>query len=422
MSGDVTDGVGVVTSGQFAISLSQAKQSFEQGDIGDALSTCRKTLDEWPDIRRLRAMLLAGLKKASPEQKGELLDLLMRTNMRDAEQDADLADALFKARRFDDALPLLRNVVRILGGERFSAWNYVCCLEILGHHDELIDSADVLDEMAAHQNGRISLYNQLANARLTKSHDEQVILRDACVLEASSLWLRPEDIVARIAEAIQEGTPFSLINFSYLEARIVCATSLHASRVLRPAEMIEMADSVWPRMCSTSFEDCSALTLSRLGKGYRAAAREAAVLCVPPSHVLQLDHQHIGFFAEQDRELRAGLTASCAPMDVMGEIARSDPGLCRLLAGLPFAGIITDIPDLAERIATRCKLVAATEIMVAHHALDTMLTQIDQVWVPYPGAVFLVALTGLGPYACGQIAARGGIAIDVGSCAGTWDA
>ncbi|MFT8720324.1 hypothetical protein [Acetobacter sp.] len=422
MSGDVTDGVNVVTSGRFEDSLSQAKQSFEQGEIGAALSACRKTLDEWPDIRRLRAILLDGLKEASLEQKGELLDLLMRTNMRNAEQDADLADALFKARRFEEALPLLRNVVRVLGGERFSAWNYVCCLEILGHHDELIDSADVLDEMAAHQNGRISLYNQLANARLAKSHDEQVILREARVLEASSLWLRPEEIVARLTKAIKEGTSFSLVNFGYLEARVVCATSLHASCILRPTEMIEMADSVWPRICSASFEDCSALTLSRLGKGYRAAAREASVLCVPPSHVLQLDHQHIGFFAEQNHELRAGLSESCAPMDVMGEIASGDPGLCGLLTGLPFAGIVTDIPGLAERIATRCKLVAVTEIMVEHHALDTMLTQIDQLWVPYPGAVFLVVLTGLAPYACGQIAAKGGVAIDVGSCAGTWDA
>ncbi|BCK77083.1 hypothetical protein AA0242T_0208 [Acetobacter aceti NRIC 0242] len=422
MSGDGTDRLTAASERDFVSALTQAEDDLDKGDIGAVIADCARAFDKWPDIRFLRQTLLKACETANAQERKAICDLLLRTEMRDAAQDADIAAALFNEGRFEEALPLLRDVVHGLKGERFSAWNYIRSLEATGRYDELIDSADFLDELAAAQGGRISLYSQLANARLAKTFQRKILLQDLENAGKSELWLSPDRVGIMIREAVQVGEPFSLVSMGYDEAKIVCATSLHASLLLRPVEMTEMAEAVWQRVSDTAFSDCAPSTQARLGRGYRQGAREAVILCLPSSDILQNDREHFGFFAEQDREVRVGRYKPCAGLDVMPALAAADPGLCSLLGDLPFAGIVTTHEGLASRIAETCRLGTANEVFLQRNGLDEMLTQIDEVWVPYPGAVFLVAAGALGPYACGQIVAKGGIALDVESCVGTWAA
>ncbi|NHN90139.1 hypothetical protein [Acetobacter conturbans] len=421
MSDDGADGVYLMPRDGFSESLACAEQSFVTDTLADAVSACSEAFEKWPDIRHLRAVLLKGLAGAPTGDRRRICDLLLRTEMRDDAQDADIATALFNERRFEDALPLLRNVVRRLNGERFSAWNYICSLEQTGRYDELIDSTDLLDDLAAPQNGRISLYSQMANAKLAKAFSREDVVRDMRSLETSPLWLAPHDIAERVKAVIREGSPFAVTTFGYAEARMICATSLHASLLLRPAEIVEMADTVWRQISGKPFEECAAATLARLGKACRDVGREPGVLCLPGSGVLTHDNQHFGFFAEQDREVRTGRYAPFSGLDAMAQLAGADPGLKTLLGGLPFAGVVTDISGLAARIAGQCDFAAVTEVLLEQGALEATLKQFDEIWVPYPGAVFLVAATALGPYACARITAAGGIALDVGTCVPTWD-
>ena len=422
MSGDGTEQLTAASERGFVSALTQAEDDLDKGDIGAVIAECARAFDKWPDIRFLRQTLLKACEAANAQERKTICDLLLRTEMRDAAQDADIAAALFNEGRFEEALPLLRDVVHGLKGERFSAWNYIRSLEATGRYDELIDSADFLDELAAAQGGRISLYSQLANARLAKTFQRKILLQDLENAGKSGFWLSPDRVGSMIRDAVQAGEPFSLVSMGYDEAKIVCATSLHASLLLRPVEMTEMAEAVWQRVSDTAFSDCAPSTQARLGRGYRQGAREAAILCLPSSDILQNDREHFGFFAEQDREVRVGRYKPCAGLDVMPALAAADPGLCSLLGDLPFAGIVTTHEGLASQIAETCRLGTANEVFLQRNGLDQMLTQIDEVWVPYPGAVFLVAAGALGPYACGQIVAKGGIALDVESCVGTWAA
>lgn len=422
MSGDGTEQLTAASERGFVSALTQAEDDLDKGDIGAVIAECARAFDKWPDIRFLRQTLLKACEAANAQERKTICDLLLRTEMRDAAQDADIAAALFNEGRFEEALPLLRDVVHGLKGERFSAWNYIRSLEATGRYDELIDSADFLDELAAAQGGRISLYSQLANARLAKTFQRKILLQDLENAGKSEFWLSADRVGTMIRDAVQAGEPFSLVSMGYDKAKIVCATSLHASLLLRPVEMTEMAEAVWQRVSDTAFSDCASSTQARLGRGYRQGAREAAILCLPSSDILQNDREHFGFFAEQDREVRVGRYKACAGLDVMPALAAADPGLCSLLGDLPFAGIVTTYEGLASRVAETCRLGTANEVFLQRNGLDEMLTQVDEVWVPYPGAVFLVAAGALGPYACGQIVAKGGIALDVESCVGTWAA
>ncbi|MCH4092288.1 hypothetical protein [Acetobacter sp.] len=420
MSGDATERLTVAAERSFVSALTQAEHDLEKADVGAVIADCRRAFDTWPDIRFLRQILLKTFETASAGERKAVCDLLLRTEMRDEAQDADIAAALFNEGRFEEALPLLRNVVRGLRGERFSGWNYIRSLEATGRYDELIDSADFLDELAASQGGRISLYSQLANARLTKTFQRKALLQDLEEAENSELWLSVERAGGMIRHALQAGEPFGLVRMAYDEAKVICATSLHASLLLRPAEIVEMANSVWQRLSETPFSECASSTLARLGRGYRQATRDAGILCLPSSGILRNDREHFGFFAEQDREIRIGRYKPCAGIDVMPALADIDPGLRSLLGGLPFAGVVSTHEGLAARIAEACQFGTVNDVWLRRTTLDEMLNQIDEIWVPYPAAVFLVVAGALGPYACGQIVAKGGIALDVDSCVQTW--
>lgn len=422
MSGDGTEHLTGASEKSFTSALTRAEHGLEKGDMGAVIADCSRAFEKWPDVRFLRQILLKASETANAQERKTICDLLLRTEMRDEAQDADIAAALVNDGRFEEALPLLRNVVHGLSGERFSAWNYIRSLEATGRYDELIDSADFLDELAAPQRGRISLYSQLANARLAKASQRRILLQDLEEAKKSELWLSPQRVAAMIQSALQAGDPFSLVSMGYDEAKVVCATSLHASLLLRAVEITEMADAVWQRMSDTAFIDCAASTQARLGRVYREAARDSAILCLPSSVILQDDREHFGFFAEQDREVRTGRYAPCAGLDTMSALAEADPGLRSLLGGLPFAGVVTTQAGLAAKIAEICNFGTVNDVFLHRGSLDDMLNQIDEIWVPYPGAVFLTAAGALGPYACGQIVAKGGIVLDVESCVRTWTA
>ncbi|WP_217412134.1 hypothetical protein [Acetobacter estunensis] len=400
--------------------LDQIRQAIAADRETEALAACEKALALWPDIRQLRGLLLDLAQRFENADKLQVCDLLRRTDFLNDAQDADIASVFFNAGLYEDALPRLRRVTRPLQGEHFSAWNYIRSLEETGRFDEIVASGDFLDALASKAGGRISLYSQLANARLARVTDRAALVRQATELESSALWLNGEGVAGQIRSAIEEARPFSLLSCAHERARLVCATSLHANLLLRPREIMEMTDPPWQAHFGVPFATLPALELARLGTAYRETARLADIVCLPGAETLARDNPAFGFFAEQERELSNYRNRFSAVSGVMQEVAASDPGLKRLLGHLPFVGMVTDQPGLTARMAAVCDVGAVTEILLADLSPVDAIRQIEEIWVPYPGSVFLVAAGLLTPLAIGRIRELGGIALDVENCVGTW--
>lgn len=378
------------------------------------------------ETKVLRGHVLERMQTPDTRADEALLTSLKQLSLSDDTQDAGLADILCHQGHYEDALQLLRPVVARLGTEHFACWNYIRSLEETGRFDELISSAPLLDSLAEKSGGRISLYRQLSNARLAKIADRPAVTEALAALQNSALWIRPEDLYDRVRQAMATGEAFSLIASSYHEVTLPVVTSLLANILLRPAEVQETADAVWQKEFGETFADSGPQQIARAGQLLRQAVTEASVLCLPEATVLQNDNPHFGFFALQDKEYRTGRYGAFAGMNSLNDYAASDPGLKKLLADLPFLGVVSTQPGLAARIGAVCDIPAVSEHLTLNAetgqplSLATTMSFAEELWVPFPGAVFLVAGGMAAPLICGEIRRKGGIALHVTSCLHTW--
>lgn len=93
MSGDGTEHLTGASEKSFTSALTRAEHGLEKGDMGAVIADCSRAFEKWPDVRFLRQILLKASETANAQERKTICDLLLRTEMRDEAQDADIAAA-----------------------------------------------------------------------------------------------------------------------------------------------------------------------------------------------------------------------------------------------------------------------------------------------------------------------------------------
>ncbi len=416
--------------------LLQARLLAARGEATDALVACRRAIALWPDILPACRLLLelAG----AADDAGEPIELAERLLLAAEPDDASLhyriAVRLCAAGRPAAALPHLRIAAPILGHRDSALWNYTTSLALTGGYHELLGIEAMLVGFAREVPPPFGPFVHLACAKLALQFDRDAVLRTLGQRQASAAWLDAPHLLDRLAAAVAQRQPFSLVVLSEAHARLVTYGSLRAHLILGEAEMSAVVNSVWLGAFGSRIETDGAACASSMGRAMLGAVAEADVIAVPDMAHLATAHEHFGFLAEMLR-IAARDTVLHAGLSVLGELHELIPFLRPLLADQPFLGVVGPYPDLAERLA-RFSQIDRTATYPVPAALDrqdiapslrgrghypALFEQtLATLAVPFPGALFLVAAGTLGLAYCGRIRQLGGIAIDVDSLVGRW--
>ena len=354
----------------------------------------------------------------------------------DAALNSELGAALCRAGDFAAAVPFLRRAVPALGHANDTLWNYTSALAITAAYSELLGSQDLLDRLAAEGPSPYPPYAHLAVARLAQAVDREAVTAEASALRVSPRWLDPDVVSQRLSDAIATATPFSLVRLDIALSRFVCFVSRHANRLLRPPELSAMLDSVWQGWFGAQAEDLGVVVLASLERAFNEALRDADVTGLPEPERLQDEPYHFGFLAEMQRVCAGNVDTAFTAVHVLDILHERVPYLRPLLSGLPFLGAVGPYPALFGKLGRFCGVSEVRTIPVPRDAAmpapadgmnaagflpEAHLCVLEQISVPFPGAVFLVSAPGpLGVIYCGRIKAQGGIAIDIGPLAHHW--
>ena len=416
--------------------LRQAQLLAGRGDAGPALEACRRALALWPDVTPVYRLQLELARGRDPVLALRALRGLALATPDDPELNSELGAALCRAGDFAAAVPFLRAAVAVLGHRNDTLWNYTSALAITAGYGELLGSQPLLDRLAADGPSPYPPYAHLAVARLAQSVDRDALVADASALRVSPRWLDPDAASRRLAEAIAAGEPFSLVRLDIALSRFVCFLSPHANRVLRPQEMSAVLDSVWQGWFGAQAEDLGVVVLARLEHAFNDALRSTDMTALPEPERLCCEHYHFGFLAEMQRVCTGNGSTAFTAVHVLDILHERVPYLRPLLTGLPFLGVVGPYPALSQKLGRFCGIAETRTVLVprdasmpvphdgmeaAEYLPEQHLRVLDQLSVPFNGAVFLVSAPGpLGVIYCGRIKAQGGIAIDIGPLAHRW--
>ena len=416
--------------------LHQAQLLAARGDAEAALEACRRALAVWPDVTPVYRLQLELARERDPELALRALRSLVQAGPDDPNLNSELGAALCRAGDFAAAVPFLRVAVPSLGHANDTLWNYTSALAITARYGELCGSQDLLDRLAADGPSPYPPYAHLAVARLALSVDREAVLADASALRVSPRWLDPDAVSQRMAQAIAAGEPFSLVRLDIALARFVCFVSRHANRVLRPPELSAVLDSVWQGWFGAKAEDLGVVVLAGLERAFNNGLRSADLTGLPEPERLRDEPYHFGFLAEMQRVCTGQAGTAYTVNHVLDVLHERVPYLRPLLSGLPFLGVVGAYPELFGKLGRFCGIAETRTILVPRDAsmpapADGMGAAgflpeghgrvLEQLSVPFPGAVFLVSAPGpLGVIYCGRIKAQGGIAIDIGPLAHRW--
>lgn len=414
--------------------LLQAQVLERQERFDEALEASHRAVSLWPDVSPAHRLQLRLAQRAGDSSLAvQALRHLLLAQPGDPMLNSEMGARLSDTGAFDQAVPFLRVAAPVLLHENCSIWNYTTALGITGRHGELIDAQPLLDRMAAEDPGTpYPPFTHLAAAKLAVALDAPATLRAIEALQASADWIEPDALYARLADIIARQQPFALIRLDHALSRFVCATSLRAHLVLRPAELSAVANSVWPDWFGEPFEATGVAAVARIGRAFEVAIAAADVIGLPEAVVLRHDHTNFGFLAEMQRLALAGTGRVFTPTGYAASLHASMPFLRPLLQGLPFLACVGAFPELARRLGHFCGVAETRAVDVPVPAgpeagseagtfpgrLEAALAELD---VPFRGALFLVGVPGpYGPVFCARIKALGGIAIDIGAVAAAW--
>ncbi len=416
--------------------LCQAQLLAGQGEAEAALEACRRALALWPDVTPVYQLQLELARTRDPELALRALRSLVAARPDDPDLNSELGAALCRVGDFAAAVPFLRVAVPRLGHANDTLWNYTSALAITASYGELAGSQDLLDRLAADGPSPYPPYAHLAVAKLAQAVDREAVLADASALRVSPRWLDPDAVSQRMAQAIAEGQPFSLVRLDIALSRFVCFISRHANRVLRSPELSAMLDSVWQGWFGEGAEGLGVVVLAGLERAFNDGLRSADVIGLPEPERLRDEAYHFGFLAEMQRACTGQAGTAFTVNHVLDMLNERVPYLRPLLSGLPFLGVVGAYPELFGKLGRFCGVAETRTIVVPRDASMPVLADgmeapgflpeghgrvLDQLSVPFPGAVFLVSAPGpLGVIYCGRIKAQGGIAIDVGPLAHRW--
>ncbi len=416
--------------------LNRALELERDGHPAASLEACRRAIALWPDIAPAYGLQLRLVQQQDdPHAHIGALRALLTTWPDDPMLNSRLGAALSREGQFAAALPFLRKAAPILQHENDTLWNYTTALAASGGYHELLAAEPLLDRLAEGYAGVYPPFAHLAAAKLSLACDREAAVAAVAKQESSSAWLRTETVLGRIGKAIATREPFTLLRLDYALARYCCSISPSAHRMLRPQELSAVLDSVWESWFGAPAENLGVLFLSRLELLFIDAIRSADVIGLPGAEQLRGEHYHFGFLAEMWKSLSSQNRQAFADHQIASLMHESVPFLRPLLSGLPFLGIIGPHPTLATRLGHFCGVGEMRAIMVPNEASRSLSDGppmagflperhqkvLDEIAVPFPGAVFLVSAPGpLGIAYCGRIKALGGIGVDIGALADGW--
>ena len=416
----------------------QARLFAGRGQAVEAQEACRRAIELWPDILPVYRLLsdLAGRDGGDVEG---WLGIAQRTLLAQQPDDALLANRigsrLCAAGCFAEALPYLRQSAPVLGHQDSALWNYSTSLALTGGYHELLSIEPLLITLARDVPPPFGPFAHLAAAKLALQFDRAAVRRAIAAVQASSRWMDATQLAERLAEAIAQRQPFSVILLSEAHARLVAYASLRVHLMLDEAEMSAVVNSVWMDAFGDPIETHGAASGGALGWRLLAAIAEADVVAMPDETHLAGAHEHFGFLAEMQRIVLQREDGLCAGLAVIGEMHDAIPFLRPLLADQLFLGFVGSHPDLAERLGRFGQIGETVTYLVPaalngsgialplrgrDHFPDKFEQTLAALTVPFRGAIFLVAAGLLGSLYCARIKQLGGIAVDIDSIVTRW--
>jgi len=364
-----------------------------------------------------------------------LLQRLVRVQPDDPRINYRLGRHLYDLGQHQAAIPYLRIAGPVLREQDDAFWLYTTALALTGGYEELMQLEPVMDEMAVAVPAPYGPYRHLALARLSLSFVRVKVLDRIASVEASSAWLDASVLAARIKSAIAASRPFSFIPLADGEARFLSYLSARVHKILRPAELSAMINSIWPVWFGRNIDQFDRQAVLTLGQKILQAVDSADVTGIAGSGMVAADHYHFGFLAEMQGMILKPDGRHYTSALVHESLHGIAPFLKPLLQDLPFIGFVGCHADLAARLAQHCNITRAVCYLVPGESgrmepplspaeaacfpefHDRILATLE---VPFQGAVFLVSAGLPGKVYAARIKELGGIAIDIGRMADRW--
>jgi hypothetical protein len=288
------------------------------------------------------------------------------------------------------------------------------------------DDATALDVRAAVIHDKLS------------AHFDTEPVRRATIRERGPRWVDFEGLHRLLRERVHAGEPFSFVRAGDGEARFLIGMHEACRHGISAAEARTLLGIIWRNWFGQDVGEVDPARLAALAAQFGDAFRSADLIGLTTAHVLSHDPSQFGYRAVLEEWLEAIHPASGAlitdaanPLFLHGE----DPFFRSILAGVPFIGLISPHPHLADRLRaeTGCGNIVSYLIpgetrlgrpleasnRGAHFpgVFDEMMAGIE---VPFRGACFLVAGGLLGKVYCHRIRQLGGVALDIGALADAW--
>jgi tetratricopeptide (TPR) repeat protein len=278
-----------------------------------------------------------------------------------------------------------------------------------------------------------------AQARLASSFDRNAVLANAAALEGSPKWQHTGDVVEIIKSAIAARRPFSLVRFGDGEGRFLGSLDAALRRILTIDEAAIIADSIWNNWFGERFENADMVDVLGLQSAVVHSIESADIIGIATEDRLAKDGSHFGYLAYLQNVVtgvsrrNSGQWATDAAISY--QLHEQTPFYREVLVDVNCLCVISPHPRLAQRLGSYFRIRGVTSYVIpgemrlppnarghgpVKHFPDRYYGVLNELAVPSPGTVFLVAAGLLGKVYCSRIKELGGIAIDIGAVADGW--
>ncbi len=277
------------------------------------------------------------------------------------------------------------------------------------------------------------------HARLALHYDEATLIAQAQQREASPRFLSHTAVRDRLAGAIAARQPFAVVRLGDGEGRFLAFLDPALNALMSAEERRCVGQSIWSNWFAADLSNTWNAQLINLGESLARSLTESDVIGLPLAGRLKIDHFHRGYLGYLDSYVGKLLTdhQSIATADAFINIAlhQLSPFCADLLTGQDFVGVVSPHPGLAARLASHLAIPTHQDWLIpgetrlpdrpglargVGHFPERYITLMDELKLPYRGAVVLVAAGLLGKIYCARVKALGGIAIDIGSVVDAW--
>lgn len=295
-----------------------------------------------------------------------------------------------------------------------------------------LDGMPVIDEALQVQAGAQAAHFKLSAVYFADPHT----VRLARERETSARWVPTDHMVETLREAIARKEPFSWIRLGESEARFLLCQRPDMQGVLTAGEIEFIGRYIWRNWHGADYRFADATRLAELATQLEDAIIDADLLGVLSSPRFANEPEHTGSLAALDRHLERLMPRGrfCEVFDslVLNERVAF---YADILQGADFIGTVGPHAGLAELLGQRLGIPNAVSYVIpgesrlgrpqdaadrGTHFPQVFDRLLQEIHVPHPGAVFLVAGGLLGKIYCHRIKQLGGIAFDIGAVVDAW--